>query len=599
MALQTKTISADGARGRQTFALTVTENSTNIEKNSSSVSWSLVISKKLSGWSWSSSAGKVKYSVVINGKTYSGTIPKYDGSSTVTIASGTETLEHNADGTKSISFSFSITDNPSWTYGPGNASASGTMTLTNIPRAATLTGVPDFNDEENPTITYRNPAGSAVTSVQACISLDGTNPTITYRDLEKVETSYQFNLTDEERKVLRAATTGSNNRTVYFRIKTVIGSSTLYHTEPCTYTIINGLPTLNPSVYDTNSDSVQLTGNSNIMIRYFNSMKYNIGASVYKEAEIVSQSITYDGKIATASTGDLGQVNTNVFVFSVTDNRGNTESKTITVPMVEYVPLTCNVDGKIGLSESDGTKAKIEFTVSGNYYKGSFGANVNTLTLFYKLTNSAGTGISSMYITIPSDAFANNKYSVTVPLSNELDYKETYAIEVLARDTIGTKTGYSKQLKAVPVFDWGEEDFNFNVPVSINGSLSINDKEIDYIIEQGVSNDWIYRKWNSGIGECWKTFTHSTSLANAWGELYIGTSTSRQEYPFEFSSKPIEQATLQSSTHAGWLYPASGGNGVNNANESACYNIARPMGGGTIDTEQTFYLSLYCIGTFL
>lgn len=26
---------------------------------------------------------------------------------------------------------------------------------------------------------------------------------------------------------------------------------------------------------------------------------------------------------------------------------------------------------------------------------------------------------------------------------------------------------------------------------------------VDYIVEQGQSGDWMYRKWNSGIAECW------------------------------------------------------------------------------------------------
>ena len=29
------------------------------------------------------------------------------------------------------------------------------------------------------------------------------------------------------------------------------------------------------------------------------------------------------------------------------------------------------------------------------------------------------------------------------------------------------------------------------------------DDPADYIVEQGVKNNWTYRKWNSGIAECW------------------------------------------------------------------------------------------------
>lgn len=41
---------------------------------------------------------------------------------------------------------------------------------------------------------------------------------------------------------------------------------------------------------------------------------------------------------------------------------------------------------------------------------------------------------------------------------------------------------------------------------------------VDYIVEQGVSGNWVYRKWNSGIAECWgiiKTGTYTNT--NTWG----------------------------------------------------------------------------------
>ena len=36
---------------------------------------------------------------------------------------------------------------------------------------------------------------------------------------------------------------------------------------------------------------------------------------------------------------------------------------------------------------------------------------------------------------------------------------------------------------------------------------------VDFIIEQGTSDGWIYRKWNSGIVECWgsKSYSYTTS----------------------------------------------------------------------------------------
>jgi hypothetical protein len=71
---------------------------------------------------------------------------------------------------------------------------------------ATITYAPNFNDESNPTIKYNNPAGKTVTSLQACISLDGSKADVSYRNIPKKGTSYTFDLTDEERNVLRENT---------------------------------------------------------------------------------------------------------------------------------------------------------------------------------------------------------------------------------------------------------------------------------------------------------------------------------------------------------------------------------------------------------
>jgi len=42
----------------------------------------------------------------------------------------------------------------------------------------------------------------------------------------------------------------------------------------------------------------------------------------------------------------------------------------------------------------------------------------------------------------------------------------------------------------------------------------------DYIVEQGVSGGWTYRKWNSGIAECYGTFNLSSGSFSAYGTLY-------------------------------------------------------------------------------
>lgn len=133
-------ISANGSKGHHKFTLTVTETSTSKENNTSTISYSFELSPITKGYdwaNWTNASRTVSYTANVNGKSYTGTIPNYDGSSTVALKSGTQTVSHNTDGTKKISFSFSVTDTTGATYTSGNASANGAMDLTTLERPAT------------------------------------------------------------------------------------------------------------------------------------------------------------------------------------------------------------------------------------------------------------------------------------------------------------------------------------------------------------------------------------------------------------------------------------------------------------------------------
>lgn len=45
----------------------------------------------------------------------------------------------------------------------------------------------------------------------------------------------------------------------------------------------------------------------------------------------------------------------------------------------------------------------------------------------------------------------------------------------------------------------------------------------DYVVEQGTSGDASYRKWNSGILECWIYTTKNVAINTAMNNIYIGT----------------------------------------------------------------------------
>lgn len=379
-----------------------------------------------------------------------------------TIATGKKTVKHNADG--SLSFTASIN---AATYTVAiNAKGSKTFTLDKIPRAATITAAPNFNDEENPKITYSNLAGTAVDSLRACISFDGSKDDIAYRDISKTGTAYTFNLTAAERNVLRNATTTANSRKVRFYVETVINGETYRNNVEKTLTIINANPTLNPTAVDVGSVSKTLTGDAaNKVIKFYNSMDVAANASALKGATIKSYKISSGGKSITTESGRLSNVESNSFVFTATDSRGNSTTKTLNKTLINYVKLTCNL--AVNAPTTDGN---LTMEISGNYFNGTFGAVANALTVEYRYKVDSGSYSSWTAATATK---SGNTYKATVNVSG-LDYRSTYTFQARAGDKIYNGdteafiTSAAKTVKTMPVFDWGADDFAFNVPVGLN-----------------------------------------------------------------------------------------------------------------------------------
>lgn len=108
----------------------------------------------------------------------------------------------------------------------------------------------------------------------------------------------------------------------------------------------------------------------------------------------------------------------------------------------------------------------------------------------------------------------------------------------------------------------------------------------DYVVEQGTSGKWTYRKWNSGIGECWGIFsTDNITVSSAWGQVYYGgwmgttvNKTARQ-YPFAFIEDPIVETSLYTTEGDGWLAPDTNNNYGTLRTYAPAYCLVRPTSG--------------------
>ena len=82
--------------------------------------------------------------------------------------------------------------------------------------------------------------------------------------------------------------------------------------------------------------------------------------------------------------------------------------------------------------------------------------------------------------------------------------------------------------------DLADEPIEEGTPLNaINMNKLLNKEDNDYIVEQGTSGIWTYRKWSSGVAECWGR-TASKTISN-WDPEYCGISGS---LPITFISHP-------------------------------------------------------------
>ena len=477
------------------------------DKNESYISWKMeLISTAYGAISTSASTA---WSVTVNGKSHSGSVSVAIGNNaTKTLASGTETIPHNNDGTKTFSYSFSqtfnITFSGAWI---GAKSGSGSDTLDTIPRAATLTEAPDFNDETtNLTVKFNNPGNF---DLQFKIEAGG-DATLIVKDKPTKVSPYTFVLTEAEKKKLRQKCT-KNSMTVRFTLVTYInGTASKLHYLDRTMTLINAMPTLSPTATDANPTTVALTGDNSKAIKYHSNIEVSAGAQTKKEATVSGLSITCGSSKITNASGTFIGADSGKIVFGVTDSRGNSASQTVNLQMVEYIPLTCSI-----AHNKPDALGNMTVACSGLFFNGSFGTVENELTVQYRYVET-GLAMPETWNDMQITKSGNSYYASADFTISNFNRNIAYSFEVKAADKLESATGSAVGIKSLPVFHWSESDFAFEVPVKIQGSPIA-----DFVVEQGTTGIWTYRKWNSGMAECWGTTTVSVLCKNQSGSGYF------------------------------------------------------------------------------
>ena len=505
-----------------------------IQNDNTTISWNLKGSGSAGGWVY----GR-KFKILVYGSQiyYSGSdLQVRQGT---TIASGEFTLNHDSVGNKSFSV---YIEGAIYTYAV-SVSQSGSWTLPQIPRQANITGATDFNDEENPTIWYSNPAGNNVSSLQACISLTGKVDDIKYRDIPKNGGSYTFGLTDEERTLLRNATTTSNSRSVVFFVRTIIGGNTFHSTMSKILKIVNANPIMGTYDYsDTNPITVKITGNSKKIIQNRSNLLFTIkGGSALKGASLSQYKVTLNGisKVVTsfdptANTFDFGTVNISQNMnatIELKDSRGNITTATKEVLIESYDSPTAlislsrlnnyenetylKVDSKYSsLNDNNSLDIKYSYNTTGDFTNSSLivGNDLSGKTLLFDFPDiDANVGEESYFYSIYPWLDSSNTAKFIVCENGYIEYWKSSPNQSVS-ETIAIyykgnflKTIYGQQ-NWICMFsdssytlpgDFGKitevtSDFPYLANMQLNNEISIEDNT-KYTINCDKKYMWYYK----------------------------------------------------------------------------------------------------------
>lgn len=396
MALSGSTSIAATSHDTLKFSWSATQS---IANNTSTVSWKMELISDAYGAI--SSSNSKSWSVTVNGKTTSGTNTIGMGNnSTKTLASGSEIITHNSDGTKTFSYSFS--QQLAITFGGtyiGTKSGSGSGTLNTIARASGLS-------VSNGTL--------------------GTRQTIT---ADRKSSSFTHTLTWESGSYSGTLATKSSSASWPFTPQADLAEGAPYGTSVYvgfTLTTYNGgtpIGSVSKGVYMTIPDtsafrptcSVNVSDPTGYLSTFGGYVQGQSKFSVYivpklaYKSPIKTYSTTANGSTYTSysfTTGVIKSSGTLSISAKVTDNRQRSGTNSASVTVLPYTsPQISKLTVHRCKSKTDGTE-----DMQGLFAKVTYSASITSLssknTKTFKIGYKKTSETDYTYVTMPNDSYS-------------------------------------------------------------------------------------------------------------------------------------------------------------------------------------------------
>ena len=462
--------------------------SQNVEKNTTLVGWNMQLVAGSSG-KISSTASK-DWSVTVNGTKYSGTNTVGIGNnSTKTLASGQTTVTHDADGSKSFSYSFSQEFGITFSGSSiGTKSGSGSGTLTTIPRATTPT-LSVSSVDMGGSVTINTPRASSSFTHDLAYSFAGSG---WVSIATGVGTSRAWTVPDLASRIPNATSGTMTIRCITKNGSTSIGTKTVLLTVKVPASVVPSI-----SAVALAEATAGLAAQFGAFIQGKSKVKATITAAGAKGSTIKSYSTTFLGKTYTGASwtsGEVGSSGSLSMVTKVTDSRGRTASKTTTLTVLaykkpqvtEFVARRVNQEGQ---PDNDGTRASFSYA----YSVASLG-NKNTAAMAITYKKSTETTWSA---SILNGSSLEGSGLVLSSLEFPTDYQ--YDLRIQVTDWFGATSTYTAVLPSGAVI--------FDIRADGRGIAFGKTSELE-----GVEFGWSAKGTVFGLGEAMEVIPSGANL---------------------------------------------------------------------------------------
>lgn len=546
-------------------SLTLSQISQNIQDNTSQVR--ILWESTQTGASHNDYSRTAYYDVSVNG----GEVTQYSvtytlpANSTKTILDTIITVPHNNDGTGTVRVRTWMDTRIS----AGVVEKSQTLTLSTIPRATTPVIAPLVMGQEGTIIL--DPASNDFThtiTYNFGIRYFGTIVTKT------AERSIKWTPLKSFANLLTSAESGQ----MHFKCMTYNGDTLIGSTD--VWTKITVSPDTVPTVSVNLSDAA---GYENIYgwVQNKSRVKASITAAGVMGSKIIDTVMTVNGKVVDAnaenSLPDSGNIPVKVVV---TDSRKRTATYSTNLSVSAYTTPVINnlayVRGSytesVWTENPSGADIKITFTLAMALPDNRANLTVSLDSVAKQTVTNQSAGAKTLYL---SSVGTDTTRKLEVAVSDAFGSKTSKEIIVT---TIEVPLNINFSLPSVCFGGIAEKEKTVQCkwPVDLNGDMTIvgdlklngisirdilSKLGVDYIVEQGLTGKWMWRKWVSGVAEMWATFDAPslTMTSQTWGPLYTASwmglevNKKAREYPFAFIENPIVSATPTVGSGNIWL----------------------------------------------